>query len=77
MLNLTALLALRKPAIGWTRDLNTLRPDPDALFQRHLHLGVFPSAPFPGADHTIAPDPWAEKCFLDYGPLLAAIRGRK
>ena len=42
-LNLCAFLAVHKPAIGWTRDINTLRPDPDALFQRHLHLGVFPT----------------------------------
>jgi hypothetical protein len=77
MLNLCALLALRKPAIGWTRDLDTLRLDPDAVFQRHLHLGVFPTVPFPEADHSIAPDPWAERYYLDYGPLLAGIRGKQ
>ncbi len=77
MMNLTALLALRKPAIGWTRDTATLGADPDALFQRHLHLGVFPMVPFPGADHSIAPDPWAERHYLDYGPLLAGIRGKQ
>ena len=76
-LNLCALMAVRKPAIGWTRDLNTLRPNPDALFQRHLHLGVFPTVPVPAADHTIPEDRWADECYLAYGPLLAAIRGKR
>ena len=77
MLNLTAFLAVCKPAIGWTRDNHSLRPDPDAFFQRHLHLGVFPMVPYPDADHSIAPDAWAEKYFLDYGPLLGAMRGKR
>ena len=76
-LNLCALAAVRKPAIAWTRTINTLRPNPDAFFQRHLHLGVFPTVPFPGADHTIAEDRWADQQYLDYGPLLAAIRGKR
>ena len=77
VLNLCALLAIRKPAIAWTRDLDSLRPDPDAYFQRHLHLGVFPTVPYPGADHTIAPGAWAERYYLDYGPLLATMRGKQ
>jgi hypothetical protein len=77
MLNLTALMAVRKPAIAWTRDINTLRPDPNAMFQRHLHLGVFPTIPFPGADHTIVSDAWVDQHYLDYGPLLNAMRGKK
>lgn len=77
MLNLTAFMAVYKPAIGWTRTIDTLRPDPDLLFQRHLHLGVFPTVPFPKADHTIAPDPWVDRYYSDYGPLLNAIRGKR
>ena len=76
-LNLCALMAVHKPAIGWTRDINTLRPNPDALFQRHLHLGVFPTVPVPAADHTIQEDHWVDQCFLDYGPLLNAMRGKR
>lgn len=76
-LNLCAFMAVHKPAIAWTRNVDTLRPDPDAVFQRHLHLGVFPTAPLPGADHTIREDPWADQSYLDYGPLLAAIRGKR
>lgn len=76
-LNLCALLSVRKPAIAWTRTINTLRPNPDAFFQRHLHLGVFPTVPFPGADHTIGEDSWVDQLYLDYGPLLSAIRGKR
>ncbi len=77
MINLTSMLSMRKPAIAWIHDINFLRPDPDAMFQRHLYLGVFPTVPIAGADHTIVSDPWSDQCFLDYGPLLAAIRGKK
>lgn len=77
ILNLCGFLSIHKPAIGWTRNLDTLRPDPDALFQRHLYMGVFPTVPFPDNDHTIRPDPWADRYFRDYGPLLAAIRGKR
>ena len=76
-LNLTALLALRKPALGWTSGERDLKPDPDAFFQRCLHLGVYPMAPFPGNDHSLLPSPWVDRQYLDYGPLLDAIRGKK
>lgn len=76
-LNLSALMAVHKPAIAWTRDINTLRPDADAFFQRHLHVGVFPTVPVPGADHTIPEDHWVDQCYLDYGPLLNAMRGKR
>jgi hypothetical protein len=76
-LNGTGLLAIRKPATLWTEDVNWLKPDPDAYFQRHLHMGVYPTAPFPKNDHTIHPDPWADGQYLDYGPLLNAIRGKR
>jgi hypothetical protein len=76
-LNLTALLALRKPALGWTAREDDLKPDPDAFFQRYLHLGVYPMAPFPGNDHSLSPSAWVDRQYLDYGPLLDAIRGKK
>jgi hypothetical protein len=76
-LNSTGLLTLRKPGVGWTVNPGTLRPDPDAFFQRHLHMGVYPTAPYPGNNHCIGPDVWAEKQYLDYGPLLDAMRGKK
>ena len=75
--NGAALQCVLKPCIAWTPDENTLKPDPDAYFQRHLHLGVFPTAPLPANDHTIAPSPWADQWYLDYGPLMDALRGRQ
>ncbi len=73
--NLCAFLGLRKPVMVWT-NLDELHPNPDALFQRWLHLGVFPTAPLPANDHTINPDAWAERYYLDYGPMLQALRRR-
>ena len=75
-LNTTAFLALRKPLALWTRDDNTLKPDPDVYFQRLLYLGAFPTIPYPGNDHTINPSEWNESYFLDYGPLFNAIKER-
>jgi hypothetical protein len=45
--------------------------------QRHLHLGVFPTAPYPNNNHCINPEPAADQLYIDYGPLLTAMRGKK
>jgi hypothetical protein len=74
--NTAALMGLRKPVMEWTADASNLRPDPDLFFQRHLYMGVFPTVPYPGNDHTINPSAWAEKYYEDYGPMLDALRGR-
>lgn len=76
-LNTTALLTLRKPALGWTSSEKDLQPDPDAFFQRYLYLGVFPMAPFPGNDHALHPSEWVDAQYLRYGALLNAMRGRQ
>jgi len=76
-MNLCAFLTVRKPLLEWTIDVPELRNDPDGYFQRHLYMGAFLTAPVPGNDHTILPDPEIEKHYLDYGPLLDAMRGRK
>jgi hypothetical protein len=75
-LNLCAFLGLRKPVMVWTGGVGDLQAGPDALFQRCLHMGVFPTAPLPANDHTINPDAWAEKYYLDYGLMMQALRGR-
>lgn len=75
-INTSGLLGLRKPVIGWTTDESNLKPDPDAFFQRYLHMGIYPMAPFPGNDHSIQPSAWAEGWYMQYGPLLDAMRGR-
>jgi len=76
-LNGSSLLAMRKPALMWTHGADSIRPDPDSYFQRHLHMGAFPTAPFPGNDHAVTPEPAVDRFYLDYGPLLDAIRGKK
>jgi hypothetical protein len=76
-LNLCAQLALRKPLIAWTASREDLMLDPDAYFQRHLYLGAFLTVPFPGNDHCILPDPEVEQYYLDYGPMLQALKGRE
>ena len=75
-LNATGLLTLHKPAIGWTVSVDTLKPDPDGFFQRYMYMGVFPTVPLSGNDHTIVPSEWADKYYLDYGPMLDAMRGK-
>ena len=76
-LNGAAVQCVRKPCLAWTPDERTLAPNPDAYFQRHLYLGVFPTAPLPGNDHTIRSSPWADRWYLDYGPLFQKLRGRR
>jgi hypothetical protein len=70
-------LGLRKPVLAWSYNETLRQPDPDSFFQRHLLLGAYPTAPYPWNNHCIGPEAWAEKQFLDYGPLLDAIRGKK
>ncbi|HLA85577.1 MAG TPA: hypothetical protein VJL29_12350 [Thermoguttaceae bacterium] len=76
-LNAIALLGLSKPVMGWTNTVEELKPDADAFFQKYLYLGVFPMAPFPGNDHSIGPDKWGDQQYLDYGPLLRLMRGKR
>jgi len=75
--NAAALQCVRKPCMVWTHGEKDMQPDPEAYFQRHLYLGIFPTAPVPGNDHTITPSPAIDRWYLDYGPLFAALRGKK
>ena len=70
-------MGVRRPVLGWTSEEKNLRPDPDAFFQRYLHLGVFPMAPFPANDHSLRPGAWVDRQYLDYGPLLSLMKGKK
>jgi hypothetical protein len=77
-LNTTAFMALKKPFSGWTSEVNDIRKDgPDNFFQKYLYMGAFPMCPFPGNDHSIQPDEWADQQVLDYGPLLKMLKGRE
>jgi hypothetical protein len=74
VLNGATFICLRKPLIAWTRNQDVLS---DEFFQRHLYLGAFPTAPYPTNNHCITPSAEHDRWFLDYGPLFAALRGRK
>lgn len=74
-LNTTALLTLFKPAIGWVANERQVLNDPDNFFQRYLHMGVLPMAPFPGNDHALLPSPEVDTLYLKYGPLFKALIG--
>lgn len=76
-LNASALMGMDKPVLAWTYNETLKQPDPDSFMQRHLHLGVFPTAPYPWNNHCINPEKEADQLFLDYGPLLNAMRGKK
>ncbi|MGC8669391.1 MAG: NPCBM/NEW2 domain-containing protein [Chthonomonadales bacterium] len=76
-INQDGLLGICKPVIGWTADESNLKPRPDEFFQRLLYMGIFPMCPYPGNDHSILPNPWAEDWYRRYGPLLDAMRGKK
>jgi hypothetical protein len=77
-LNTSALLCLRKPALGWTASEEQIHAGPpDHYYQRHLYMGVYPMAPFPGNDHSLEPSPFADRIACDYGPLFNLLRGKK
>jgi hypothetical protein len=76
-INGNALLGVRKPVLLWTFAENWLKPDADEFFQRHMHLGVFPTAPYPGNHHSILPSEFADRQYEEYGPLLDVLRGKK
>jgi hypothetical protein len=74
-LNTNIFMAVRKPFLAWT--INIYDPDPDAYFQRHLHLGANVTVPYPMDNHEVMPsgvkmDRW----FVEYGPLFDALQGR-
>ena len=81
-LNSMALVAMRKPAITWTcmsfeTPVYDLKPDPDSFIQRHLLMGVYPTAPYPFNNHALGPHAETDRHYLAYGPLMDAMRGKK
>ncbi len=76
-LNMCALLGIDKPVMEWTWDLDEKNKGPDAFFQRHLYMGAFLTAPVPGNDHCMLPDPKRERFYCDYGPLFDALHGKR
>lgn len=76
-LNLTSLLCVYKPALGWTHDLGTIKnAGIDNFFQKYLYMGVYPMFPYKGNDHAIQPSKEADDIYMRYIPLLAGIKNR-
>ena len=74
-LNAISFMAVRKPNMAWTIDLE--EPDSDSYFQRHLHMGANVCAPYPMDNHAIMPSgSKVDRYFVDYGPLFDAMQGR-
>ncbi|HNH57709.1 MAG TPA: hypothetical protein PK153_23095 [Leptospiraceae bacterium] len=81
-LNSLAWIGMRKTSLTWTCmwwyiPTYKLKPDPDSFFQRHLLMGVFPTAPYPFNNHALRPNAKTDQYYLDYGPMLLALRGKK
>jgi hypothetical protein len=76
-LNLTALLSVRKTALGWVDSAADLQEDFDAFFQKHIYMGIYPMAPYPMNDHSVESGLIVDQKYLDYGPILDAMRGKK
>ncbi len=76
--NLAAFCGFGKPVIGWLTDEDQLKPNADQFLQKYLHLGMHTMVPFPQNNHSIIPKTkWGEQQFLDYGPMMNAMKGRK
>jgi hypothetical protein len=76
-LNASALMGLKKPVVCWAYNGSLGQPNPDAFMQRHLHMGCFPTAPYPNNNHCITPEPKADLLYVEYGKLLQAQRGKQ
>jgi hypothetical protein len=66
-----------RQGLAWAFGEDSPAGEADAALQKFLYLGVFPMAPFPQNDHSLLPGAPAERIYMDYGPLFAAMQGRK
>lgn len=76
-INLSALLALQKPIVGWIHEQATIENKPDYWMQKYLYLGVYPMAPYPEANHSLEASEWADALFLDYGHIFKVLKGKQ
>ncbi|MCF7568810.1 hypothetical protein L3X37_10605 [Sabulilitoribacter arenilitoris] len=75
-INTNAFLCVNKPLLGWCHNKAAIGNDFDAFMQKHLHLGMYPMAPFPANDHALLPDEEVDQLYLDYGQLLKVMKGK-
>jgi hypothetical protein len=76
-LNTIGILGINKPVLGWINRPDQFEPNPDWAMQKFIYMGVFPMAPFPSNDHSLLPNPKIDSLYLDYGPILSVLRGKK
>ena len=75
-INANAFLCINKPLLGWCHNKASMGDDFDAFMQKHLHLGMYPMAPFPANDHALLPDDEVDQVYLDYGELFKVMKGK-
>jgi hypothetical protein len=75
-INTNAFLCVNKPLLGWCHNKAAIGEDFDAFMQKHLHLGMYPMAPFPANDHALLPDEEVDQLYLDYGNLFKVMKGK-
>ena len=80
-LNATALQCVRRPAIGWTGigtvgQRDSCGPTRTPSFNATCTWACIPRRRI-RATITALPSAWADRQYLDYGPLLDAMRGKK
>jgi len=76
-INMTSLLALKKPIVGWIHSEDILRENPDYLIQKFLYLGVYPMAPYTEANHSLVATEYADSVFADYGLMFQQLKGKE
>ena len=75
-INANAFLCVNKPLLGWCHNKASMGDDFDVFMQKHLHLGMYPMAPFPSNDHALLPDDEVDQLYLDYGELFKVMKGK-
>jgi len=77
----SALVAMHKPVVSWIHGGGRWGHVSDQGLQGFLYLGIYPTIPVKNNDHAIggdcAPNCSYDVLFKDYGPLFAALRGKR
>ena len=79
----TGLLCINKPALGWVEPdykgwmLDRKKSDP--FLQNYIYMGILPTAPFIGNDHSLNDDDEGEhsKIYMDYALMFNELRKGK
>ena len=78
--NADGILGVTSPAILWLYDATECcnsTTGTSKFFHRHMYMGVWPMAPYPGNDHSIPYDSIAQASFAPWAFGFNAMRGRE